>query len=58
MNKSNKRKMRPEPPKYYWLDTDGCWDCKNRNNCNGCRRLKKYVFGKAKGSKYYVQGKM
>ena len=24
-----KRKMRPEPPKHFWLDVDGCWFCKN-----------------------------
>lgn len=35
-----KRKPRPQPPKWFWLDTDGCWFCKNRNNCNGCRILK------------------
>lgn len=35
-----RRKPRPQPPKWFWLDTDGCWFCKNRNNCNGCRNLK------------------
>jgi len=34
------RKPRPEPPHWYWLDSDNCWNCKNRNNCNGCKILK------------------
>lgn len=37
-----KRKQRPQPPKWFWLDTDGCWFCKNRNNCNQCRLLKQF----------------
>ena len=37
------RKARPQPPRYYWWDTDCCWACKDRNNCNGCKRLKQYV---------------
>ena len=38
-----KRKQRPEPPKHFWLDTDGCWFCKNRKNCAGCKVLKRYI---------------
>jgi hypothetical protein len=34
------RKPRPEPPKWFWLETDNCWNCKNKNNCNGCKILK------------------
>ena len=41
MSKS-KRKQRPQPPKYFWTDTDNCWFCKNRNNCGGCKVLKDY----------------
>ena len=37
-----KRKPRPQPPKYYWWDTDNCYFCKNRNGCSGCRILVKY----------------
>ena len=37
------RKMRPEPPKYYYYDTDNCWFCKNRNGCSGCKVLKQYI---------------
>ena len=37
-----KRKKRPEPPKYFGLDTDGCWFCKNRKGCAGCKVLKRY----------------
>ena len=37
------RKPRPEPPKYYWWDTDCCWPCKNRNGCSGCKHLKQYI---------------
>ena len=36
------RKPRPQPPRYYWWDSDNCHGCKNRNNCNGCKRLKVY----------------
>lgn len=38
-----KRKMRPEPPKYFWLDVDGCWFCKKKNACDGCKVIKKYI---------------
>ena len=41
--KNKMRKPHPQPPKYYWLDSDNCWDCKNRNNCGNCKRLKDYV---------------
>lgn len=35
-----KRKPRPQPPRWYWWDTDNCWDCNHPNNCNQCKRLK------------------
>ena len=35
-----KRKPKPAPPKWYFYDTDNCWDCNNRNGCGGCKRLK------------------
>lgn len=35
-----KHKPRPQPPRWYWWDSDNCWNCKNRNNCNQCKRLK------------------
>lgn len=41
MGKAN-RKPRPSPPKWFWYDVDGCWFCKNRNNCNQCKILKKF----------------
>ena len=43
MAKVKRRKPRPQPPKYYWWDTDNCYACKDRNNCSGCRFLKNYV---------------
>ena len=43
MSKIKYRKARPQPPRYYWWDTDCCWACKDRNNCNGCKRLKQYI---------------
>lgn len=49
MSKIKYRKARSQPPRYYWLDTDNCWFCKNKNGCNGCKVLKKYV--KEKGKK-------
>ena len=36
-----KRKPRPEMPIWYWYGQDGCWFCKNRNNCNSCGVLRK-----------------
>ena len=35
-----KRKPRPAQPRWFWLSTDGCWWCKNRNNCNQCKCLR------------------
>ena len=46
------RKPRPSPPKWYWYETDGCWDCENRNNCNQCKRLKEQkIYEKEKREK-------
>ena len=38
-----KRKKRPQPPKYFWYDTDNCWACKNKRGCSGCKFLKRYI---------------
>ena len=35
-----KRKMRPEPPRWFTLDTDTCWFCEHRKACSGCKLLK------------------
>lgn len=49
-----KRKPRPSMPHWYWLGQDGCWFCKNRNNCNQCgvnrNFLKEYGVKKVKGN--------
>ena len=34
------RKPRSSMPGWYWADVDNCYACKNRNNCNQCKRLK------------------
>lgn len=39
---SYKRKLRPSPPNWWTFDNDNCWFCKNRNNCNSCKLLKKW----------------
>ena len=39
------RKQRPQPPQWFWADTDNCWACKNRNGCGGCKFLKRYMYG-------------
>ena len=40
MSKKIFRKPRPSPPKWFYWDTDNCWDCNcNHNGCNGCKRL-------------------
>ena len=54
MSKIKYRKARPQPPKYFWLDADNCWFCKNRNNCNGCKVLKKYIKEKGKKRNKYA----
>ena len=41
--KQKKRKRRPQPPKWFDYDTDNCYKCKNRNNCGGCKFLKRYI---------------
>ena len=38
---SAKRKPRPQPPKWFFLDNDNCWFCKNKNNCGNCKLLKR-----------------
>ena len=42
--KNKKRKQRPQPSRDFWLDTDCCWFCKNRNGCGGCKVLKREVY--------------
>jgi hypothetical protein len=39
----SKRKVRPQPPRYAWFELDGCWFCKNRKGCGGCKVMKRYV---------------
>ena len=45
-----KRKPRPSMPRWFWLGQDGCWFCKNRNNCNQCKANRSYLkeFGEKK----------
>ena len=38
--KLKKRKLRPNPPDWFWWETDNCWRCKHRGGCNGCKILK------------------
>ena len=40
------RKKRPEPPWYFYFDTDNCYRCKNKNGCGGCKILKRYITSK------------
>ena len=43
MSKQIFRKPKPSPPKWFFSDTDNCWDCNcNHNGCNGCKRLKQF----------------
>ena len=48
MSKNKKRKPRPQPPHWYWLDSDNCWQCKNRNGCGGCKFLKGVVYAQSR----------
>lgn len=35
------RKPNPQPPRWFWWDTDNCWDCNcDHRGCHGCKRLK------------------
>lgn len=62
MAKKKWRKPRPQPPRYYWADTDCCWPCDHRNGCSGCKFLKQYIAeGKGRNkrktkdsNKYYI----
>ena len=47
-NEKKIRKKRPEPPWYFYFDTDNCYCCKNKNGCGGCKFLKKYIHTKQK----------
>lgn len=38
-----KHKPRPSVPRHVWLDRDGCWLCKNPNNCNRCKLNKQFI---------------
>lgn len=37
-----KRRKPPQMPKWFWWCMDGCWCCKDRNNCNNCKEVRKY----------------
>ena len=38
---NKKRKPTPSPPKWFWCDSDNCWDCNcNHKGCRNCKRLK------------------
>ena len=38
----SERKQRPQPPKWFYLETDNCYFCKNRNGCGKCKVLKPF----------------
>lgn len=38
-----KRKVKPQPPWYFWYDVDGCWFCKKKNACGNCKVAKQYI---------------
>lgn len=38
-----RRKPRPSMPYWFWLGQDGCWFCKNENNCNQCKANRAYA---------------
>ncbi|MBR5014300.1 MAG: hypothetical protein IKY16_06810 [Bacteroidales bacterium] len=62
MKNKKRRKPRPAMPEWFWWGQDGCWFCKNRNNCNSCKANrafakeslpKKYKGRHDGGPKYY-----
>lgn len=39
---NKKRKPTPSPPKWFWWDSDNCWNYNcNHKGCRNCKRLKK-----------------
>lgn len=42
------RKPRPAAPRWWWLDSDGCWFCKTKNNCNSCYYTRSFKKNKQK----------
>lgn len=42
------RKPRPAAPHWWWLDADGCWFCKTKNNCNSCYYTRSFKKNKQK----------
>lgn len=53
-----KRKPRPQPPGYFWLDRDNCWRCKNKNNCTNCKALKRQRAKDRQKEKKIVNGQL
>lgn len=50
MGKIKYRKIKPSVPRYWWYAiVDGCWCCKNRNNCGNCKQAK--IFNAEKNKK-------
>ena len=44
MAKLNRRKIKPSPPHYWYLDVDACWWCKKDwRTCGGCKKVKEYI---------------
>lgn len=52
MSKVKYRKQKPSMPYWWWLDSDGCWFCKNRNNCGRCKAAKTDIKEKRRKEKY------
>ena len=46
-----KRKPRPSMPRWVWLGRDGCWFCRDANNCNQCK-ANRMTAKKSKQKKY------
>lgn len=48
LNESLRKKV--AEPDWFWWGQDGCWFCKQRNNCNQCKANREYVkeFGEKK----------
>ena len=53
-----KRKVHPQPPWYFWYDVDGCWFCKKKNACGGCKIMKNFVAEQKKKQKRIQKNKL
>lgn len=51
-------KPKPSVPRFYWLDTDGCWQCPSNQRdkaCGNCRHLHHFNHRKDKVNRHKIK---